>query len=118
MLNFNSIMIGSENPKKLAEFWEQVLGKAEDSDGEKWFGWNLGEGYMMIGEHSKVKGMSPNPERIIINFLTNEVGDEFERIKKLGAEVIAEPYEMMGSDVATLADPEGNYFQLMSPMSS
>ena len=45
--------------------------------------------------------------------------DEFERIKKLGAAVVAEPYppaedpKMM---IATFADPDNNYFQLVTPM--
>jgi predicted enzyme related to lactoylglutathione lyase len=42
---------------------------------------------------------------------------EFERIKDLGAEVVAEPYEPgEGMLMCTFADPDGNYFQLMSPM--
>ena len=44
--------------------------------------------------------------------------DEFERIKAAGATVIKEPYEMGDAWIATLADPDGNYFQLMSPWES
>ena len=44
-----------------------------------------------------------------------EVQKEFDRIKSLGAIVIKEPYDMGGMWIATLADPDGNYFQLMSP---
>ncbi len=36
-------------------------------------------------------------------------------MKAAGAVVIKEPYEMQGMWIATLADPDGNYFQLMSP---
>jgi len=55
----------------------------------------------------------------MFNFETSEVKTEFERMKGLGAKVIAEPYQMgdgRGHWIATLADPDGNYFQLMSPM--
>ncbi len=44
---------------------------------------------------------------------------EFARIKDLGAEVVAEPYhpsEEPSMWLATLADPDGNYFQLATPM--
>jgi predicted enzyme related to lactoylglutathione lyase len=48
------------------------------------------------------------------------VRGDFERFKASGATVIAEPY---GSEddpdqglIATFADPDNNYFQLMSPM--
>ena len=52
----------------------------------------------------------------MFNFETKEVKKEFERIKKAGATVIKEPYEMSGAWIATFADPDGNYFQLMTPM--
>ncbi len=74
---------------------------------------------LVIGPHSKVQGQNRNPERIILNFENKEVKGEFERIKGLSAKVIAEPYSM-GDDpdflIATLADPDGNYFRLVSPM--
>jgi predicted enzyme related to lactoylglutathione lyase len=43
---------------------------------------------------------------------------EFNRIRDLGADVIAEPYEPQGGDgmvMCTFADPDGNYFQLATP---
>jgi predicted enzyme related to lactoylglutathione lyase len=52
----------------------------------------------------------------MFNFETPQVKEEFERIKALGAVVIKEPYAMGGSWIATLADLDGNYFQLLSPM--
>jgi predicted enzyme related to lactoylglutathione lyase len=52
----------------------------------------------------------------MFNFETKQVKEEFERMKALGAVVIKEPYELQGMWIATLADPDGNYFQLMTPM--
>jgi predicted enzyme related to lactoylglutathione lyase len=52
----------------------------------------------------------------MFNFETLQVKEEFERIKEFGGVVIKEPYEMEGGWIATLADPDGNYFQLVSPM--
>ncbi|EKD65238.1 MAG: hypothetical protein ACD_50C00152G0010 [uncultured bacterium] len=109
-------MIGSVKPKVLSEFYEKVVERKPDwSDGD-WHGWQAGNTHLTIGEHSEAKGKSKSPERVILNFETSEVKEEFERIKKIkGAEVIKEPYEMQGAWIATLADPDGNYFQLMSP---
>ena len=64
-----------------------------------------------------MKGKTKDPGRVMINFETTQVKEEFARIKNLGAEVIREPYEMGGGWIATLADPDGNYFQLVTPMS-
>ena len=43
---------------------------------------------------------------------------EFDRLKAAGAIVVKEPYnfeEYPDAWIATLADPDGNYFQLMTP---
>lgn len=103
-------------PKVLGEFYEKVFGKKPDMHEDTWYGWSAGNTFFSVGEHSETKGKSKNPERIILNFETKEVKEEFERIKKIaGAEVVKEPYEMQGAWIATLADPDGNYFQLMTP---
>ncbi len=115
MLNLNSLMIGTQDPQKLAAFYEKVVGKKADMEEGGWYGWSVGSCFLSIGEHDKVKGKSQNPERLILNFETKEVKEEFERIKKLGAKVIKEPYEMGGGWIATFEDPDGNYFQLMTP---
>lgn len=115
MLNFNSIMIGSGKPKELAAFYEKVFGRSADMDDGGYYGWKVGEAFITVYEHSQIKGNAKEGKRIMFNFETVEVKEEFERIKAIvGAEVIQEPYEMGGGWVATLADPDGNYFQLMS----
>jgi predicted enzyme related to lactoylglutathione lyase len=68
-----------------------------------------------VGEHSEVKGQAAEPQRVILNIETKEVQPEFERIKGAGTTVVQEPYELQGTWIATFADPDGNYFQLMSP---
>lgn len=120
MLNLNSIMIGSENPKALVEFYEKVVGKKPDMVDKDWGGFVIGSCFLGIGPHDKVHGKATNPERIMFNLETTDVKGEFERIKTASsATVIAEPYDMGNSMWgATFADPDGNYFQLMSPWDS
>lgn len=117
MLSLNSLMIFSPDPEKLKDFYQKVLKKSPEMDEGGYYGFVAGNTFLGIGPHDKVKGTSPNPERIMLNFDTSEVQDEFERIKGIGAKVIAKPYQMEGSDawIATLADPDGNYFQLTTP---
>lgn len=114
-------MLGSETPKALAEFYGKVLDKKPDMEENNFIGFMAGSCFLSIAGHNKVKGKNPAPERIIIFLETKDVKSEFERIKGLGAEEIAEPYNP-GIDnndfwLATLADPDGNYFQLASPWS-
>ena len=108
-------MIGTAQPKALAQFYEKVLNKKPDMTEGNWSGWQDGKTFFSVGEHSEVKGKAKEPQRVIFNFETKEVKEEFERIKKAGATVIKEPYEMQGMWIATFADPDGNYFQLMTP---
>lgn len=112
-------MIGSEQAETLAAFYEAVFGKAADMEEGGYHGWLVGSSFINIYEHSQVKGKSKEPPRIMFCFETKEVKEEFERIKEIeGAQVIKEPYHPAeGEDmmIATLADPDGNYFQLMSP---
>lgn len=115
MLNLNSIMLGSIHPKVMAKFYEKVFGKSPDMTEGSWYGWQVGSAFFSVGEHSEMKGNAKEPGRVIFNLETKEVKKEFERIKEIGAKVIKEPYDMGGMWIATFADPDGNYFQLMSP---
>jgi predicted enzyme related to lactoylglutathione lyase len=118
MLNLNSVMIGRQQPQELAAFYEKVIGKAADMvDVEQGFwGWQVGTAFLGILQHSKMAGQTKDPGRVMLNFETAQVKEEFERIKALGAAVIAAPYQIGEGWIATLADPDGNYFQLMTPM--
>lgn len=117
MLNFNSILLSSENPKQLAEFYGKVFDKKPDMDEEGYTGFMVGSCFLTIAAHDKVHGKNLNPERFIFNLESKDVKGEFERIKKLGAKVVVEPYQMKGMEgwIATFADPDGNYFQLLPP---
>lgn len=108
-------MIGTGQIDEMVNFYEKVFGRPSDMAEEGFHGWQVGDSFLSIGEHSEAGGSSKTPARIILNFETEEVEKEFERIKGLGATVIKEPYEMGGAKIATLADPDGNYFQLMTP---
>lgn len=119
MLNLNSLLLFSENPKRLREFYTKAFQKDPEWSGGEYSGWKVGTGFFTIGPHSKVKGESKNPERLMFNFETEDVEKEFERIKAIGGKVIAKPYhpgEVEKMTIATFADPDNNYFQLVSPM--
>ena len=118
MLNLNSVMLGTTQPKVLSAFYEKVLGKPADTVDEEngFWGWQAGGTFLGILNHSEMGGKTKDPGRVMMNFETPNVQEEFERIKSAGATVIKEPYDMGGGFIATLADPDGNFFQLMNPM--
>ncbi|MGH2526106.1 MAG: VOC family protein [Actinomycetota bacterium] len=56
---------------------------------------------------------------MIWNIETTDVKSEFDRLRDAGATVVQEPYspgEAPEMFIATFADPDGNYFQLITPM--
>ncbi len=118
MLNLNSIMVGTKQSKALVAFYEKVIGRPPDMTGSEhgFFGWQVGSAYFSVLEHSEMGGNTKDPGRMMFNFETAQVKEEFERIKAAGGVVIREPSDMGDGWLATLADPDGNYFQLVTPM--
>jgi predicted enzyme related to lactoylglutathione lyase len=117
-MNLNSILIGSEDPKRLADYYAKLFGEPTWDDGG-YTGWVLGTGAITVGPHDQVKGRNVHPGRLIWNMETPDVKGEFDRLVAAGATVVQEPYGPGGAPeglIATFADPDDNYFQLMSPM--
>lgn len=119
-MNLNGILIGSDQPERLVQYYTRLFGEPAFSEGG-YTGWVIGSGWVTIGAHSEVHGTSAHPGRVIWNIESQDVKADFERFKAAGATVIAEPYGADEGDqagyIATFADPDDNYFQLMSPMS-
>lgn len=116
-MNFNNILIGTDNPQRLFDYYTKLLGEPAYND-DSYHSWQLGGGTVSVGAHSEVHGSNPMPGRFIWNIETDDVQGDFARMKAAGAIVIKEPYsfdQMPNVWIATLADPDGNYFQLMSP---
>ena len=120
-MNFNNILIGSDDPQRLSDYYKKLFGKPA-MEGDGYSSWQIGAGFISVGPHSEVHGKNAQPGRLIWNIEAPDVQGEFERMKAAGAIVVREPYtfeeipEAAGMWIATLADPDDNYFQLMSPM--
>ena len=117
-MNLMGILIGSEEPKRLTDYYAKLLG-APGMEEDVYTGWQLGSGWLTVGPHDAVKGKNDQPGRIIWSMESADVQGDFERFKAAGATVVQEPYHPGGAAemwIATFADPDDNYFQLMSPM--
>jgi len=117
-VNFNSILIGSADAQRLVDYYTKLFGAPGFSDGG-YTGWQLGSGFVTVGPHDQVNGKNAQPGRLIWNLETTDVAGDFERLKAAGAIVVREPYAFepeTAVSIATLADPDDNYFQLITPM--
>jgi len=116
-MKMNSVMIGSQDAAKLIDCYKKLFGTPV-MEQDSFAGWQLGEGWVVVGPHDGVRGTNPQPGRLMYMLECEDVKADFERLRGAGAQVVKEPYQPEGGQglIATLSDPDGNYFQLMSPM--
>lgn len=115
-----SITLFSENPSELYRFYKDTVGvkfniEAELGEGEDLYGYEAeGKTGLYIVHHSEISGKAKEPKRAIINFEVEDIEAEFERLKKEGVKVVQEVYHVEDYGyIATLEDPDGNYFQIV-----
>ena len=115
-MNFNNFLIGSEDPQRLTDYYTRMFGEPGFSDGG-YSGWQIGSGFISVGPHSEVHGKNAHPGRMILNIESDDVQADYDRMVAAGAIVVRAPYtyEDMPGLIATLADPDDNYFQITSP---
>lgn len=118
-MKVSGIMVGSNQPKVLGEFYTKILGKPMWQQ-DDWYGYGDENSSMMIGAHSEVKGNNKEPGRHIIFISCSDVKAEFEKVvKAANPKVVAKPYQPdpKAGDMwlATFEDPDGNYVQLATP---
>ncbi len=118
----DSVCIWSENPSKLARWYERTLGLKVDRKlnlpDDTGINFMIGKTYFFIGYHDKVKGKSKEPYRIMIGFSVDSVKKTYNELNKKGVKFIR-PAERSSDPldkyyVATAIDPEGNIFQFFS----
>ena len=61
-MQFNGILIGSDDAARLIEYYTKVLGEPGYTD-SSFSTWMLGSGSVSIGPHSEVHGRNPQPGR-------------------------------------------------------
>ena len=94
-MNLTTVLIGSEDPKRLIDHYTKLFGKPGMEDGP-YAGWKIGDGWISVGPHSDVKGKNPTPGRMLLNIETTDVKGDFAKLKAAGAIVIREPYREEG----------------------
>ncbi|HLG11735.1 MAG TPA: VOC family protein [Dehalococcoidia bacterium] len=105
--------VTSEDPERLGAFYRDVV-KLEPNPqvGEHAF---LAAGAtFIIDGHSETKGMAKEPQRVLINFMVDDIAAEQDRLEAQGVTFIRKQgREYWGGVISTFLDPDGNYAQLM-----
>jgi len=117
-----SILLFSENAKKLAAFYREKVGlkvtfeavMGENDEECYVFGLTKGGPALNIMDHSDVKGKNKDPKRYIVNLEVDDIKREVARLKKSGVKLVRDTYHIEDYGyVATFEDVDGNYFQLV-----
>jgi lactoylglutathione lyase len=112
----NSVVIWTEDVKKLADFYRDTLGLKVSDAGDEFAMFDLAGGpQLALGLHSEVKGKSKEPDRVMVNLDVDDIQADYERLKAKGVQFVRPPSPEpadQGMIIATLQDPDGNTLQL------
>jgi len=110
------IIIWSERPAELADFYSSKIGLAPVSTHGDFTAFEPHPGFRFSigGAHPDVKGINKDSKRFMMNFLTDDIFADYKRLTEEGVSFIRSPEkESWGGWVATFLDIDGNTLQLM-----
>ena len=116
LLGLHSVLIWSEDVKRLLPFYRDVLGLKPLVETEQFA--VFPEVGLRIGTHSEVRGGARDPNRVMVNFRVADCQAEYERLTAQGVDFIRAPSPDAIHIVATFSDPDGNLLQLMQDVVS
>ena len=111
LLGLHSVLIWSEDVKRLLPFYRDILGLSALIETEAFA--VFPEVLLRIGTHSEVRGRARDPDRVMVNFRVEDCQAEYERLSGQGVEFVRPPSPDAIHMVATFLDPDGNLLQLM-----
>ncbi|MCH7577535.1 MAG: VOC family protein [Chloroflexi bacterium] len=112
-MGMHSVLIWSEDVKRLVPFYRDVLGLKPQMESEGFTVFLLNGAGLAIGTHSEVQGRSRDPNRMMVNLRVDDCQAEYERLSKQGVEFSRTPTKDAIHIVATFHDPDGNVLQLL-----
>jgi predicted enzyme related to lactoylglutathione lyase len=113
---FAGASVWSEDLNNLLPFYRDVLGinVTMESPGFVLIGGDSPNSPALgLGTHSEIHGRNSDPSRHLVSFMSDNVMEDWKRLKDAGVEFIEDPNENGELIIATLKDPEGNLVQLL-----
>lgn len=104
-----SVLLGTSDPERLRAWYEAAFATRVDRNGWLDFG---GFGVLIDGRDD-VADRTVEPARVILDFTTADARALAAHLDELGVSWVAELEERQDGLFATLADPDGNYIQVL-----
>jgi hypothetical protein len=109
-----SVSLDCADASKLADFWSQVLDRPVDAGGSQDFAAiGLEGGAAIAWMFHRVPEPKQVKNRVHLDFVAAALADEVQRVLTLGATHVRD-VEEGGYQWTTLADPEGNEFDIVA----
>jgi predicted enzyme related to lactoylglutathione lyase len=107
------INLTSEDPERLKAFYGDVIGLEKNPDmGEDAF--RAGGATIAIDGHSETRGAAKEPQRVLIDFMVDDLAAEQARLEAQGVAFLRTAgREWWGGVISTFQDPDGNYCQII-----
>src|SRR6266702_1444665 len=112
--NIAAVLIWSENYRKLADWYSEKLGLTSLEElthpEDTGVGFQVGDVYLWIGQHSQVKGKNNDMHRHMINFAIDSVTEAYGELEKRGVQFLAKPFKAptFNKYFATFYDADNN----------
>src|SRR5437867_2919583 len=107
------INVNSEQPEEMIAFYRDVVGLATNPDIAPG-AFAVGSTTFLIEGHSEIKGSTKEPQRVLMNFVVQELASEQERLEAQGVTFTRKAADEPGVGLfSTFIDPDGNYCQLI-----
>ena len=108
------VVIWTEHLDRLVTFYRDTLGLEPHSVHPDFVSFKWGDVRLGIGKHSKVKGRTREPFRIMVNLGVDDIHTVYRSLEGRGVEFLRAPEkEHWGGWVGTFLDPDGNVLQLL-----
>ena len=117
--NISAILIWSEDYRKLADWYQDKLElkplEEMTHPDDIGVGFQVGNVYLWVGQHSKVKGPNKDIHRHMFNFVVDSVEAAYKRFEARGVKFLATPFKAPTFDkyFATFYDLDNNLVQLI-----
>ncbi len=104
-----SLLIGSSNVEAMKAWYRKAFSVAENEMGAFDFGGVL----LFVEAHSEISGPTKEPARMIINLNVDDCRGLESHLKSAGVKWAREVEQMPFGLIGTVADPDGNYIQII-----
>ena len=104
-----SLLMGSSQVDDMKTWYKRAFDASENDMGA----FEFGDVQLFVEEHSDVSGPTKEPARVIVNLSVDDCRKMEAHLKDMGVKWVRPVEQMPFGLIGTVADPDGNYVQII-----